>query len=78
MSVSKRQVECSLMGAIRLVRNLIIHENSVVPQHFSAKLELLSQIWNLEPGELAITEKMVQSLMEQINAICVQIDPGTR
>lgn len=77
ISVPKRQVKCALMGDIRRVRHLIIHKNSVVPQNFSAKLELLSQIWDLEPGELIITEKMVHSLMEQINAIHVQINSGT-
>ena len=75
ISVPKRQVKCALMGDIRQVRHLIIHKNSVVPQNFSAKLEFLSQIWDLEPRELTITEKMVHSLMEQINAIRVQIKP---
>ena len=77
ISVPKRQVKCALMGDIRQVRHLIIHKNSVVPQNFSAKLEFLSQIWDLEPRELTITEKMVHSLMEQINAIRVQINPST-
>lgn len=75
MSVPQRQVECCLMGDIRLVRNLIIHKNSIVPHNFSTRLELLPEIWSLEPGELTITEKMVHSLMEQINAIWVRITP---
>lgn len=79
MSVPPNQVECDLMGDIRRVRNLIIHENSVIPRNFPTKLELLPEIesWSLEPGELTITEKMVHSLMEQINAIRVRITPGT-
>ena len=77
ISVPKRQVKCALMGDIRKIRHLIIHKNSVVPQNFSAKIEFLSQIWDLEPGELIITEKMIHSLMEQINAIRVQINSST-
>lgn len=77
MSMPKKQVECILMGDIRQIRNLIIHKNSVVPQNFSAKLEFLPHIWDLKPGKLAITEKMVYSLMEQINAIRVQINYST-
>ena len=77
MSVPKKQVECILMGDIRQIRHLIIHKNSVVPQNFSAGLEFLPQIWNLKPGKLIITEKMVHSLMEQINAIRVQINYST-
>ena len=78
MSVPIDQVECDLMGDIRLVRNMIIHENSVISHGFSTKLKLLPEIkhWNLEPGALTITEKMVHSLMEQINAIQVRVTEG--
>ncbi len=73
LSVGLNQVRCILMGDIRHIRNLITHEKATIPQGFSARLELLPQIWNLEPGELRITEQMIQSLMEQINAIHIQI-----
>ena len=75
MSVSQSQVECTLMGDIRQVRNLIIHKKSLVPRNFSTKLTLLSQIWDLEPGDLKITEKMLHSFMEQLNAIRVEVNP---
>ena len=74
LSIHLNQVQCTLMGDLRHIRNVIIHEDAVIPQDFSDKLELLPQIWSLEPGELRITEQMVHSLMEQINAIRIQID----
>ena len=68
-----KQVLCDLMGDVRRVRHLIIHNDSVVPQGFMHRLTMLQEIWNLQPGELKLTEKMIQSLMEQINAIRVNI-----
>lgn len=76
MSVSKDRVDCALMGDIRRVRNVIIHDDSVVTKNFPCKLKLLSQIWDLNPGELRITEKMLHSCMEQLNAIRIQITSG--
>lgn len=76
MSVSKDRVDCALMGDIRHVRNLIVHDSSVVTRDFPCKLTLLSQIWDLKPGELRITEKMLHSCMEQLNAIRIQITSG--
>ena len=58
----KKQVLCDLMGDIRQVRNQIIHNDSVVPQGFVHKLTILQEIWNLQPGELKLTEKMIHSL----------------
>ena len=70
------QVECTLMGDIRRVRNLIIHENSVLPTNFPATLAFLPQIRGLESGVLRITGGMVHSLMEQVNALRLTItDP---
>ncbi len=70
------QVECTLMGDIRRVRNLIIHGNSVLPANFPATLAFLPQIWGLESGVLRITRGMVHSLMEQVNALRLTIiDP---
>lgn len=73
ISVKTNQVDCTLMGDIRQVRNLVVHKKAVVPDGFSSKLELLPQIWNLQPGILLITEKMVHSWMEQLNALQLTI-----
>lgn len=74
LSVSKDAVECDLMGDVRHVRHLIIHDNSGIPRNFTAKLKILCQIWNLQPGKLRLTEQMIHSLMEQINAIRVRVE----
>ena len=74
VSINARQVKCRLMGDIRLVRNLIIHEKSIVPENFSGGLEFLPLIWNLAPGELRITHDMVHSWMEQLNSMLVMVD----
>ena len=76
LSAEANQVECTLLGDIRRVRNLIIHRNSALPDNFPATLALLPQIWDLESGELRITRGMVHSLMEQVNALSLTVtDP---
>lgn len=73
LSISKKQVECDLMGDIRHIRNSIIHKNSDIRQKDLNHLKILSQIWDLKPAKLVISRKMIHSLMEQINALCVKI-----
>lgn len=75
LSISKNQVECDLMGDIRHIRNSIIHKNSDIRQKDLNHLKILSQIWDLKPGELVISWKMIHSLMEQINALFIKIKP---
>ena len=77
LSVNKNAVKSDLMGDIRHLRISIIHKNSVLPSNFNDKLTYLPHIWRLNREQLTITEPMVHSLMEQINAIRVRVDPGT-
>lgn len=73
--VGKNDVRCVLMGDLRCVRNLIVHDNAVVPRGFSCWF--LEQIWvPFAAGELTITNGMIHSLMEQLNAIQVEIRAG--
>lgn len=74
LSISKNQIECDLMGDIRHIRNSIIHRNSDVRQEDLNHLKMLSQIWNLDPGKLLISNSMIHSLMEQINALRAKIN----
>ena len=70
--VRKNDVHCVLMGDLRRVRNLIVHDNAVVSRGFSCAF--LEQIWGpFAPGELRSTDPMIHSLMEQLNAIRVEI-----
>ncbi len=73
LSIHKNRVKCPLMGDLRRIRNLVIHEGSIVPVGFSKNLEFLSGIWNLLPGNLTISQDMTHSLMEQLNAIHLTI-----
>ena len=73
ISVRPSRVQCDMMGDIRQVRNVIIHDNSEIAQNTIGKLKLLPQIWHLSVGALSLSEGMLQSLMEQINAMHVRI-----
>ena len=71
LGLAKGDIRCALMGEVRLLRNVIVHENGVVPKRFPAPL--LSWIWSGIPtGYLVITDSMVHALMEQLNAIRVE------
>ena len=71
LGLPKDDIRCTLMGEVRLLRNLIVHENGVVPDRFSAPL--LSRIWGgIRTQYLVITDRMVHALTEQFNAICVE------
>ena len=72
-SVAKDAIVCDLMGEIRHIRTWIVHDNSAVPHNWRVKCPMLGQFWELEPGELAVTEKMLHSLMEQINALIIKV-----
>ncbi|MCY4397361.1 MAG: hypothetical protein OXC10_19730 [Rhodospirillaceae bacterium] len=71
LGLRKHEVQCTLMGEVRRLRNLIVHENSLVPDDFS--VPILSRVWGgIGTGYLVITDRMVHALMEQFNAILVE------
>ena len=73
LSVQQEQIRCSLLGDIRHVRHLIIHEKAMVPDGFYGKLELLPELWQFQSGELKLTEAMIHSFIEQLNALRVDV-----
>ena len=73
IGVCYKQVISDLMGDLRLVRNLIIHDNSIVPDGFSNRLKFLPAIWDVNSGDLNVTSPMLGSFMEQLNAIRLNI-----
>lgn len=75
MAAKKQQVMCTLMNDVRRLRNCIVHRESVIDDDIVEKLVLLPQIWKIAPGELRITEAMLHGLMEQINALRVEVVP---
>lgn len=34
---------------------------------------MLTRMWKLKPGQLAVTDEMLHSLMEQINALRIEL-----
>ena len=75
--VTKNEVGCDLMGDMRIIWNALIHKNSLVTDSDLSNLILLPEIWQINHGELEITESMLHSLMEQINAIRVDLRRGS-
>ncbi len=73
LRVSTKQVTCDLMGDIRLIRNVIIHNRSIIEKKTLQALNFLPGLWQVEQGELVITSAMLYSLMEQLNAIRVDV-----
>ena len=71
LGLQKGDVRCTLMGEVRLLRNVIVHENAIVPKGFS--VPLLSRMWGGIPtGHIVITDRMIHTVMEQLNAIRVE------
>ena len=73
LHVGLDSITCGLMGDLREIRNAIIHNNSIIGEQMLQKLKFLPSIWQIEVGELLITGTMLHSLMEQLNAIRVDI-----
>ena len=72
LGLEKDRVRCSLMGEVRHLRNVLVHDNGMVPENFSAPL--LSRVWGgIPPGFLFITDEMVTALMEQLNAVLIEV-----
>ena len=69
LAVCPKQIQSDLMGDIRSVRILVIHKKSIVPEGFSKDLKFLEPTWDIAPGELKITYKMINAFMEQLNAL---------
>jgi len=62
IDVKKNSVMCPLIGDIRIIRNCIIHDNSVLKEK-DTKLGTLD--WNLSPGDLVISQRMFEIFIKQ-------------
>ena len=63
-------ITSDLNGDVRLIRNCIIHNKSILTSE-PKKMKELS--WNIVPGPLTITNDMFQSLIEHINGMTINI-----
>jgi len=78
----EKRIVCYLMDDICLIRNCIVHANSVLDGDRVKHIKMLPKISNWErmnqiaeiKGELLIKEQMIHSLMEQINAIQIRVE----
>lgn len=68
--VDQKQVSADLMGDLRQIRHCVIHSKSKITKEHE-KIKVLA--WNLQPGELIITQKMFADLINQINEMPVSI-----
>ena len=73
LGVKPCKVTCDLMGDLREIRNAIIHNSSIIEEKTLQKLKFLLGIWQIESAELVVTGTMLHALMEQLNAIRVDI-----
>ena len=73
LGVKPCKVTCDLMGDLREIRNAIIHNSSIIEEKTLQKLKFLLGIWRIESAELVVTGTMLHALMEQLNAIRVDI-----
>lgn len=64
------EVTCDLMGDIRLIRNCIVHNKSIITDEHK-KMKVLS--WSIQPGTLFINKEMFQALIEHTNGIIIKI-----
>ena len=69
--VSPNQVVCTLMGDVRHVRNDIIHHQGKASNFW--RLEMLPMIWPVQSQDWVFSDRMLTSLVEQINALRVEV-----
>ena len=69
IGIKKNNIKSNLMGDLRLIRNCIVHNNSIITNEHQKLTELN---WNLKEGKLTITLKDFSALMDQINKMVVE------
>ncbi|MEP6906483.1 MAG: hypothetical protein ABI858_00660 [Pseudoxanthomonas sp.] len=68
--VDKNSVKSDLMGALRLLRNVIVHANSKIDEQLVKRLAPMG--WELIPGEIIISEEMMQQFIELTHSLDVR------
>ena len=67
---SKDDVECDLMGDLRKIRHLIVHNNRLAHE-WNSEFEVLD--WTVEPGTFRISGGMLKGLIAQIDEMQVRL-----
>ena len=73
LHVKERDVKSDLLADLRRLRNLMIHRSEKARQDYVEKATLLPQIWDINPDDVIITAPMLQALIEQLNAMHVNV-----
>lgn len=68
--VDKNSVKCNVIGDLRLIRNCIVHSNSIITNENNRVRELR---WELSPGKMTITSAMMETLSLQIRMSKLEI-----
>lgn len=74
LGVDRSAVKSNLMGALRILRNVVVHANSKVAEKHIRQLALLG--WELAPGVVTITQKMMEQFIELTHDVDVRIEDG--
>ena len=70
IGTEKNNIKNNLMGDLRIIRNCIVHESSIITNEHKKIKELN---WEIKEGFLIITRSMFSSLMNQINTMAVEV-----
>ncbi len=71
----KEDVESELMGAWRLLRNWLVHQDGNAEEQYFRKAEALARLLDSRPGEPEITTQGVLLLMERLYSLTVIVNP---
>ena len=71
-----REVKCDLLADLRRLRNIMIHQSEKAKQDYVEKATLLPQIWTIDTDNVSVTAPMLQSLIEQLNALKAYAGPS--
>ncbi len=66
----KNSVRCDLLGDLRLVRNCVVHGQSIITDEHTKVRHLA---WQLAPGRLVVTSAMFMKLIDQLNQLKVEV-----
>lgn len=70
IGTKKNNIESDLMGDLRLIRNCIVHNKSIITNEH---LRLKELKWDLKEGQLTITIKDFSTLIDQINIMVILV-----
>lgn len=71
-NIKKSEVKCDIMGALRHLRHIIVHQNSKIEEYQTNLFESFG--WKVEQGELKITQKMMEVFITLTHNLTYRIE----